>query len=160
MEISLERVGREQQSILWRLLQLYLHDMSEFTQENVDEEGVYPYFYFDEYWAPASGEERYPWFIRVDGALGGFAMVRVTEAGERQMCEFFVMRRFRRLGVGSVAARMIFESIPGEWWVHQLRENRGAQTFWPQVIETVTGGQFEAGEDAEGTWQRFRIEGI
>lgn len=157
MDVVIEPVLFEQKAVLRRLMQLYLHDMSEFTGEDPDEHGEFGNRYFDHYWAPDAGEERYPFFIRADGALAGFALVRKAH-GDWQMAEFFTLRRFRRGGVGSAAAAVVFRSFPGPWLVHELPANLPAQAFWPRVIGSVTGGQFEQGVEPDGAhWQRFEI---
>jgi predicted acetyltransferase len=155
-QVMLEPVAFEQKAILRRLLQLYLHDMSEFTADDMDEHGEFGYRYFDHYWAPDAGEERHPLLIRAGNAIAGFALVRRV-GDEWQMAEFFVMRRFRRSGVGSAAARAVFQRFPGRWFVHQLAANLPAQVFWPRVIGQFTGDQFESGADEDGTWQRFVV---
>lgn len=155
MQVIIEAVAFEDKPVLRRLVQLYLHDMSEFTGADVDAHGEYGYRYFDHYWSPDAGEERHALFIRADGAFAGFALVRRVR-DEWQMAEFFVMRRFRREGIGSLAAAAMFRRFPGRWSVHQLPTNLPAQAFWTGVIRAVAGGQFEEGREDDGaTWQRF-----
>ncbi len=156
MQVTVEAVAFEDKAVLRRLMQLYLHDMSEFTGDDVDAHGEFANRYFDHYWAPDAGEERYPLFIRADGALAGFALVRAV-VDEWQMAEFFVMRRFRRSGIGGEAAAMVFRRFEGRWFVHQLEKNLPAQAFWPRVIGAFIGGAFEQGRDESGTWQRFEV---
>ena len=48
--LALEPVGAEQKLILWRLMQPYLHDLSEFDGSDVDEAGEYHYSMFEHYW--------------------------------------------------------------------------------------------------------------
>ena len=158
MRVTVEPVAFGDKAVLRRLMQLYLHDMSEFTGDDVDAHGEFAYRYFDHYWAPDAGEERYPLFIRADGSLAGFALVRKV-GDEWQMAEFFVMRRFRRSGIGGEAAVMVFRRFAGPWFVHQLERNLPAQAFWPRVIDAFTSGAVEQGRDEWGTWQRFEVRG-
>ena len=74
-EPSLELVAVEEKdrSVLRRLLQLYLHDLSEFIDIDVDPHGEFPYRYLDHYWTE---KDRHAFLIRVDGAWAGFALVR------------------------------------------------------------------------------------
>ena len=160
MQVTIEPVAVADKVVLRRLLQLYLHDMSEFTGDDVDAHGEFGYRYFDHYWAAAAGEERHPLFVRADGVLAGFALVRKA-AGEWQMAEFFIMRRFRRHRIGSLAAEAVFRQFPGRWSVHELPANLPAQLFWPRVIGEMTHGEFEQGREAGGaTWQRFVSPGL
>lgn len=157
MTVTVEPVPLEQKPVLARLLQLYLYDFTEFVPLPLNEEGEYPYAYLSAYWAPALGEERHAYFIRVDGELAGFAMVRVVN-DTNVMSEFFVLRPYRRGGAGTGAAKAVFAAHPGRWIVHQHPRNLAAQAFWRRVIGEVTGGEFEEFCEADGALtQRFTV---
>lgn len=49
------------------------------------------------------------------------------------MSKFFVMRKYRRRGVGAQAARLLFDRFPGRWNVRELTANEPAQKFWRSV---------------------------
>ena len=154
MEVSVTPASRAEKPILWQLLQLYHYDFTEFLPLKLNSAGAYEYRYFDEQWEPAPGEERHPLLVRVDGELAGFALVRFVNE-TYVMSEFFVMRPFRRSGVGSRAALELFRRFPGKWIVHQVPENRPAQAFWRKVIGKFTAGTFEESTDEHGVTQRF-----
>jgi predicted acetyltransferase len=158
VEISIEPVPFEQKGVLRRLLQFYLYDFSEIEPENVrmGADGEFPYRYLDHYWAPDAGEERYPYFIRADGELAGFALVRKVN-GVFVMTEFFVLRPFRRTGTGSRAASAVLRQHPGSWIVQEVAPNVAAQAFWRRVIAEVTGGEFTEERSERGVTQRFVI---
>jgi predicted acetyltransferase len=65
------------------------------------------------------------------------------------MTEFFVLRRFRRHGVGLAAAFAAFDLFKGAWEVRQREENVAATTFWRRAIGDYTGGNYE-----ESRWDR------
>ena len=97
------------------------------------------------YWAEPG---RHPFLIRVDGKLAGFALVnarsRLTgDDGVHDLAEFFVLRRYRRRGVGERAAAWLFERFRGRWEVRQKPENLAATAFWRRVIGRHTGERFE-----------------
>ncbi|MGH2634171.1 MAG: GNAT family N-acetyltransferase [Tepidiformaceae bacterium] len=148
--VTLEPAEFTDKSVLRNLLQLYLHDFSEFTGEDVGPDGLYGYHYLDHYW---TDPDRYPFFIRVEGVVAGFVLVRATAPYD--MAEFFVMRKYRRLGVGSVAANLAFERFPGPWQVRELLANLPAQAFWRRVIGAYTGGAFAEHRDEEEVVQTF-----
>ena len=135
--------------VLENLLELYLHDFSELTDADVDEQGRFSYRFLDNYWTDA---DRHPFLIRSGGRLAGFALVR--SGAPHDMAEFFVMRKYRRRGVGRAAARIVFAAFPGEWQVREMAANSGATAFWRDAIPV----QFveEAGET--GPVQRFRLD--
>lgn len=157
-DVTIEVVPFEQKGILRRLLQFYLYDFSEIEPENVrmGADGEFPYRYLDHYWAADEGEERHPYFIRADGDLAGFALVRNVN-GVFVMSEFFVMRRYRREGVGARAAAAVFRRHPGRWIVQEVAPNVAAQAFWRRVIEAETGGAFDEERSPRGVTQRFEI---
>lgn len=136
--------------LLARLLQLYLHDFSEHTGWDVDEQGLFHYAWLDAY---RHEEGRHAYVFRVEGRTAGFALVR--EAERIHMAEFFVLRRYRREGVGLAAARRLFEAHPGPWSIMQLATNPEATAFWRRAIPV----QFEETVQADGTVeQRFTID--
>lgn len=156
--VAIEPVPFERKGILRRLLQFYLYDFSEIEPENVRMglDGEFPYRYLDHYWAPDAGEERHPYFIRADGELAGFALVRKVN-GVFVMSEFFVMRRFRRDRVGARAATAVFRRHPGRWIVQEVAPNVAAQAFWRGVIAVVTEGEYTEEHSERGVTQRFEI---
>lgn len=136
--------------LLARLLQLYLHDFSEHTGWDVDERGLFHYPFLDAY---RHEEGRHAYVLRVEGHPAGFALVR--EAERIHMAEFFVLRKFRRAGVGLAAARHLLEAHPGQWSITQLASNPEATAFWRRAIRAP----FEETVQADGTVeQRFTID--
>ena len=137
-----------QKPIFEHLLELYRHDFSVYDDEDVGDDGRYGYPYLDRYWTEPG---RHPYLLRVDGHLAGFALVRSGDPSD--MAEFFVMRKYRRGGVGTAFARNLFDRFPGRWQVRQMRRNQPAQTFWRRIIPVA----FEEGEWDEGPMQTFTI---
>lgn len=135
-------------SVLRNLLELYQHDFSEFDDRDVDAHGLYGYPYLDHYWVEP---DRRPFLIDVDGLWAGFALVRLSPRID--MSEFFVMRRFRRSGIGREAAVQLFGMFPGRWQVRQLTRNPGATQFWRSVIPV----DFTELNGEDGPVQHFEI---
>jgi len=140
-----------------RLLELYLYDFTEFLPHELNEHGEFGYRYLDHYWATDEGETRLPFLIRANGKLAGFALVRRVGDRPWKMAEFFVLRMYRRAGVGSEAARAVFEKCPGAWEVHEVAANTPAQAFWRRAIGAATGGHFAEEVNADAVVQRFLI---
>lgn len=142
-----------------RVMQLYMHDSSEYTGADVDEAGYYLYYYFDRYWTE---DGRFPFIIRVNGVIAGLAFVRQLEFGDDplfQLAEFFVMRKYRRQGAGRQAAYELFDHYQGRWEVQQEAGNSAGQAFWRRIIDDYTGGNFaeewREEEDHRGPVQFF-----
>jgi predicted acetyltransferase len=155
MLIAVQRAEREQEEVLRRLLQLYAYDFSEILGLEIDADGRFTQPALEPYWTDPRHEA---FFIRADGRLAGFALVRQgsrlsSDADVWDMEEFFVMRRHRRSGVGSESARQIFDAHRGKWEVRQRRENGGARSFWRAVIAAYSGAAFTEAELDDERWR-------
>ncbi len=142
MQVEIAPAPAGDKPILQRMMQLYQYDFSEFDGADLDAHGCYRYDYLDHYWVEKG---RFPFIIRVDGQLAGFVLVNEhthVAGNERSIAEFFVMRKYRRQGVGKRAALAVFDRLPGKWEVQQMSTNRPAQEFWRSTIGAYTGGRF------------------
>ena len=142
MNIEIIPVEEVQRSVLRQLMELYDHDFSEYTEDDVNEYGYYGYSYLDRYWTE---DNRHPFFIKVDGKYAGFVLVgmfcKYTNSGKaHSIDEFFVMRKYRRKNIGNFAAKYIFNLFKGEWEVRVLNVNKPALPFWHKVINEYTNG--------------------
>jgi predicted acetyltransferase len=72
-----------------------------------------------------------------DKRLAGCALVRLGDP--HRMAEFFVVRTYRRTGVGTAAARDVFGRHPGPWVVRVLPANDGAESFRARAIPVGSG---------------------
>ncbi|NHN34609.1 GNAT family N-acetyltransferase [Paenibacillus agricola] len=159
MNIIVQTVHYDQKSILRNLVELYKYDFSEYEADDVNEQGLYEYQYLDHYWTE---DGRFAFFVRVDEKLAGFALVRTLGMNEQNqtiysMAEFFIMKKYRRMGVGDHTAVHLFNLLPGVWKVGQLESNEPSQIFWKKVIGAYTNNGYEQGrrEDHEGPLQTF-----
>ena len=134
--------------VLRNLLELYQHDFSVFDDIDVGDDGLYNYRYLDNYWTES---DRHPLLFRIDGKWAGFALVRA--GAPHDMAEFFVIRKYRRRGVGTVLAREVFARFPGEWQVRQMASNPAATAFWTRAIPV----DFAQETLDHGPVQRFTI---
>jgi predicted acetyltransferase len=91
--------------------------------------GEYGYRHLDLYW---NEPDRHPFLFRVDAQWAGLALVRTGPPTD--MAEFFVLRKYRRAGIGRRAAEEIFGMFPGAWTVRQQVDNPGATSFWRAAI--------------------------
>ena len=145
MQIMLERVQPKKKDTLFRLLQYSLFEESLNDHNDMNEEALYDYPYFDAYFVET---EREAYFIRDEEStkLMGFAMVRRHEDGRHSIAEFLVNPNYRRCGVGTQAAKACFAMHDGLWEVKPVYGSERARLFWKKVIEqSVEKSIFEEG---------------
>jgi predicted acetyltransferase len=162
MLVHVDPASREEAPILANLLELYAHDFSEIMDLELGADGRFGYTQLPLYWTDA---DRHPFLIRVDHQLAGLALVsrgsRVS--GDKNiwdMAEFFVVRGYRRRGVGITAARAVWEELRGKWEVRVMDGNEKAKAFWARAIrelrgEAVKPAPFEKNGEA---WSVFSFE--
>jgi predicted acetyltransferase len=139
MTVTVTDASRAQEPILQNLLQLYTHDFSEFwagtASGDLQANGRFADYPLGEYWTNSNWSASLIWG---DGVLAGFALVNTgTHSGEpadHNMAEFFILRKYRGLGIGRLAAEMIFAKRPGSWEVAVARKNVQALSFWRRTI--------------------------
>ena len=176
LKFEIRPARADEREVCERLLQLYMYDFSEFAGGTAKPDGHFPYHDdFGERWGR-------PWFRPLlltvldtdprdritEWRPAGFAFVAnftcfapKAEPDQWYMDDFFVMRKYRRGGVGTWLARHCFDTFPGRWEVGEMAENTAAQAFWRRVIGNYTGGGFEDFVPTTGAWtsgplQRFR----
>jgi predicted acetyltransferase len=145
-DIEISLASEAERPLLAGMLQFYFYDFSEMEppgSEAMELEadgrfGAYPYL--DEYWREPS---RVPLIIRRRGPPAGFALLsgfsHSGRALDRNMAEFFVMRKHRRGGVAATAVREILTRYPGRWEIAVAARNTGALAFWPRAIAATPG---------------------
>jgi predicted acetyltransferase len=140
--VELSLAGEAQRPLIEGLAQLYIYDFSEMepagsTDLELGEDGGFgPLPHMDAYWSEAG---RFALLIRVDGHPAGFALINThshLNGGqvERNMGEFFLVRKHRGGGVAARAVRLVLAAYPGRWEVAVAERNLAAKTFWPRAI--------------------------
>lgn len=139
--------------LIRRMLELYLHDFSEFDGADLDEHGRFDYSDLDYFWFEPTHAA---FVISVDDHLAGFVLVDdevFLPGSQRSITEFFVLRKYRRRGVGLAAAHEVFRRLPGRWEVQVIAPNVPAQHFWRKVVEGFTQGRFVETALNDERWQ-------
>src|SRR5215467_3122946 len=96
----------EQEAIVANMLELYIHDFSEFVDVKLGADGRFGYPQLHSFFTEAG---RHPLIIRADDDLAGFAFVSrgsriANDPKVWDMAEFFIARGFRRIGLGTRVA--------------------------------------------------------
>jgi predicted acetyltransferase len=134
------------------MLELYMHDMSEFWDMELDCHGLFGSC-LDKYWIEPQCK---PFIFFVNEHPAGFALVDDhvnLRENDISISQFFVVRKHRRKGFAESAARTIFDSVRGKWEICQVSRNLPAQEFWRKVIARYTGGNFVEQNLNDECWQ-------
>jgi len=153
---------REQEPILANLLELYAHDFSEFQALELGPHGRFGYKNLPLYWVEPN---RHPFLVRLNGKLAGFVLVkRGSEISDNEtiwdMAEFFVVRAYRRRGIGAQIAHEVWRRFPGLWEVRVMEANRLGHQFWEHAISTFLGERVHSTPLEKGgkCWRVFAFE--
>jgi len=148
MQVKLRKVELEDREILANLLEKYDYEFSQYDHRDVNKLGLFGYQYLDCYW---TDDDRFAYFIEIDGTLAGFIMVfNYRKDGDpetdHQIAEFFVMHKYRRRGVGRQAFFQVLDDHRGRWALGWHPKNIASDKFWRGVVNEYTKGQFELEE--------------
>ena len=143
MNVEVTPAGKEQESVLANLLELYAHDFSEFHDLEIGADGRFEYRYLRLYWTEPG---RHPFLVQVEGKLAGLVLVkRGSEVSGNEnvwdMAEFFVLRGYRRRGLGTHIAVEVWRRFPGRWEVRVMESNASACQFWASAISEFVGDE-------------------
>jgi predicted acetyltransferase len=162
VDVELIPATPEQEPILANLLELYIHDFSEFLPVELGPNGRFHYPDLPLYW---SDPDRYPFVINTDGKLAGLAFVKKELSPDSagavwDVVEFFIVRAHRRRGIGLNAARKLWVRLPGPWQVRVMQSNGPACAFWQTAIQSFAGKLIDplTIENHGQKWNVFRFQ--
>jgi predicted acetyltransferase len=144
VSVELQPIGPHRRAVLENLFQLYVHDFSDFMAAQVElgEDGRFPPYPPLDHWFEGA-QDRPASLIRVEGRIAGFVLVnRISHSGlplDWNVAEFFVVRKYRRGGVGMAAAHRLWRDLPGRWEAAVARRNTPALGFWRRAIADFEG---------------------
>ena len=149
-DVALHEATEEDLAVARNLVPYYVYDMSEYLGWACTPDGRFDGCdMLPTYWSEPG---KHAFMLRAGGEPAGFALVRGNHEEEDldyTIGEFFVLRKFRRRGVGERIARQLSDMFRGRWKVAQLMRNTPAIAFWRKVIGRYTDGAFsECKEDS------------
>lgn len=145
-EVTLERVAAGEHTLLANLFELYLHDMSEIFPLRVGSDGRFGYD--DRALYEAQSETHVAYLMRFNSEVAGFVLATRGSCASSDpdvfdVAHFFVLRAWRRHGVGRVAAFLLWDRMPGRWIVRVSELNRAGLPFWERAVSDYTRGAFQ-----------------
>jgi predicted acetyltransferase len=158
VHVGLTEAG--QKEIIRALLQTYLEELTLLPGEVAeyrDAAGQFHYPYLDAYWIE---DQRFPYLIRTDEAVAGFALIRLAKLGLWEVAEFYIKPEFRRMGIGELAALCIIQHHPGNWRISFNKHNYAGVRLWTTIAPKLATGEVSHGDvGADHAWVGFSSQG-
>lgn len=140
MKLILEKVTIDKKDILYRLLQYSLFEESLNDGNEMNNEGIFEYKYFDNYF---TDNDRDAFFIKSEESnkILGFAMINTYMQKSKKghsIAEFMVLPKYRKNKIGTEIAIRCFNMYKGNWEVSPSFGSEQAYAFWKKVIDEYT----------------------
>src|SRR5262249_25160421 len=158
-EVTIDAASATSAPILSRLLELYVHDLSRVFDIEIGDDGRFGYDRLALYWSEPN--THFAFLVRIGTRLGGFALVArgspaTDDPEDLDVAEFFILRLYRRTGIGRQAAFLLWNRLPGHWVVRVSEAHSAGLAFWEPTIREYTGGAF-AQKQHRGERHEFRV---
>jgi predicted acetyltransferase len=147
MKINITPASKELMPVIQNMARFYAYDLSkscgfyELFDWSFPENGLYEGLDVSKYWEPNC----YPFIIRVDNELAGFALINKTGSVPEvdwNMGEFFIVGKYQGKGIGKQVAFALFNKFHGQWEVRQMPPNLPAIKFWKKIVAEYSQNQF------------------
>ena len=150
MDILVEPIKEEEKEILRNLYEKYEYELSQYTDCDVNNLGLYGFGFLDYYW---NEDNRYAFFIKVDNILAGFVLINDYPAIKKLDTKYtldslFVLYKYRRHGVAKYCIKYAFDKFKGKWQLNVIPKNVTSKIFWENTIAEYTNGKYEVMENA------------
>lgn len=144
MKIELKTVKADEKDILNNLMEKHIYEFSQYDLIPFNDRGLYDDPHLDSYF---TDNDRFPYFIYVDGKLAGFALVfkraECPAPLDWAVAEFFIAYQYRRKGVGTFVMKELFRRYQGVWQIKYHPKNRVSELFWQKIADEASGGKYE-----------------
>lgn len=145
--INLIQAAKTDYPILYNLARFYAYDISEFFGDEpgweMEDDGLYGVGVdYKKYFEDSNS---FPFLVRYKNELAGFAIIdkdSIDPSADFNMAQFFILRTYKRKGLGKQIAFQCFEKFKGSWEVHVMPKNETAHRFWRSIIHEFTSNNF------------------
>ena len=159
-EFKIIDAAPDQDPVLHNLLEHYFHDLAEWFLFDSAPSGKYVASTSD-YW----GEGHKVYLLYKADIPVGFALVAPADEwlpgqNANDMKEFFIVRRYRKSGLGRDFARDVWDRHPGPWLVRVYQPNEPALPFWRRAVADYSNADYseEFRSIQDGAWSFFQFE--
>ena len=136
MQIQLVPTTAEQAPLIANLYQYYAYESSDWEGEDVEADGLFYLHqpHLQRYWQEPDWSAS---LILADGFIAGFLLIERSELAGLDALEFadlFVLKRYRRHGIGRALAEQILGSGDEAWLLRFHPQDELATAFWQAVL--------------------------
>lgn len=159
MNFELVSVDKKDKEKLYRLLQYAMYDGLQYIDNDINMDCIFDYKWFDNYFTDS---DRNAYFIKKDDKYLGMVMVNENlkfQQNGKSIAEFLIMPKYRRHHIGKKVAYEIFDKSKGNWEVQPMENNPIAYSFWKNVINEYTNGNYTIKNDGTEDIFIFNNEG-
>jgi predicted acetyltransferase len=138
MKIDVIPVGIDQRQVVRNLFQFYLYDSSDWESEDIGTDGLFYVHdpYFNQYWDTEGWSAS---LVKVDDAMAGFLLIERSDIpgiDAPEFADFFVLKRFRRQGVGRRVVESVIADSASAWVVNVFEEDENSNAFWHSLFRS------------------------
>ena len=138
--IKLRIAKKEERHLIENLLQMYLHNISEYFPIDFNSKTcTYEYDdigkYFDE-------SVNYAIIFMNDEDVIGFSLVDFID-NTYVVQEMFILNNYKNKGFGEGCITKVFDDFNGDWIIKSLPLSPKSENFWNKTINKYTDGKFE-----------------
>jgi predicted acetyltransferase len=137
MNIELEKINNDKRDMLYKLVQLYLHDLSLDFSLAFDSEVCEYHYNLDKYFKTG-----YAYFIKDSTNIVGFILINYY-VDTYELNELFVLNNYKRKGIGEIVVKKTFDEFRGNWVIKAVPNSIRAENFWTKTINNYTNGNYE-----------------
>ena len=154
MKLNLHPIQNDH-ATLASLAQFYLYELSEIENLDICDNGRFEH---DILHGTAVRSDLLPFVIYAAEQLIGFVLIsqhsRMRSHFSGHSIEtIFVLRRYRRHGLGRSSVCEVFDRFPGVWEVATHGQNVRGMAFWRSVIDIYTNGSYQETWLQEASWR-------
>ena len=156
MEFELAKAGKEELDIISEMSRLFRYDLSEYKGMSCEEDGMF---------APIAdlniffNDSNHAFIIRCEEELAGFALIErdATKESSFIFSYLFILRKFRRTGLGRNATIEVLNKLKGHWKIDYNAPNTTAMEFWQDVINSYTNGNYTLEDEGHKKWGPLKV---
>jgi predicted acetyltransferase len=152
--MQITKVEQNGKDILRQLITLFLHDLSEFNSdlEINQSNGLFEFDVFEWFFEK---EGLTPFFIHEEDKIIGFILLQSGQFSNQEFADyvlnsFFIIKKYRRRGLGKEACKEFFKQFPGRYAISQVKTNTPAIHFWKSIYKSFSIEFYEKEEIEEG----------